>query len=154
MKKTFFTLCMLLAAYSIQAQSFKAAEVEAVDKQFDEGLLRPDLNVTFKHVADDAIFYGTDPTDKWTAATFRKMLERNIADRRPTPITVSRTITPVAAGTMAIVTKQVNWSIFKTPLREVAVYEKKNGWQLKYFSLNILLPDERIHELNQIPTKK
>ena len=154
MQKTFFTLCMLLAAYSIQAQSFKAAEVDAVDKQFDEGLLRQDLKMTFMNVADNAIFYGTDPNDKWTATTFRKMLEKNIAERRPTPITVSRTITPVAAGTMAIVTKQVNWSIFKTPLREVAVYEKKKGWQLKYFSLNILFPDERIHELNQIATRK
>ncbi|GAA4416206.1 hypothetical protein GCM10023187_47450 [Nibrella viscosa] len=158
MKPIFFALCLLATTYNIKAQSFKAAEVEAVDKQFDEGFLKKDINAVFRNVANSAVFYGTDPTDVWPVAVFRKRVEKDINTNKYNLTTVSRTITPVAGGNAAVVIKQVNWPYFtKVPLREVIVYEKDNGWKLKSFSITLLLPDNIVPQLNQLvnsPTAK
>ena len=141
-------------SFAAVAQTPDTKGVETIDRQFDQSFVTRDLDALFKNVASDCVFYGTDPADHWTVSTFRKMVDNNNKNKRPTPVTTSRSISFMGSGDVAIVTKQVSWPLFKTPLREVAVYEKKNGWKLHYFSLNILYPDQRLEELNLVLSKK
>ncbi|HEV7347413.1 nuclear transport factor 2 family protein [Telluribacter sp.] len=154
MKTTFIALGMLLASLGVQAQTFKASEVEAVDDQIYQALRTGDVNGLVKNMASDAILYGTDPKDYWPLAVFRKKLEE---DKKNNSLhtdvkTLSREIKPMAGGKVAVVTKQAMWPFSKAPVREVSVYENTNGWKLKSMSLSLLLPDERLPELNGMVT--
>ncbi|GAA4454094.1 hypothetical protein GCM10023189_20120 [Nibrella saemangeumensis] len=154
MKKTFIACCVLLLSHSIQAQSFKAADVEAVDQQIYDALRARDLNAFFKNMATDAVIYGTDPADRWPMDVFRKRVEEDFKSNRLNldVKTLSREVMPLAGGRVAVVTKQTQWPFAKAPVREVAVYENTNGWKLKNMSLALLLPDQQLPALNQLVT--
>ncbi|GAB3959317.1 hypothetical protein GCM10028805_55200 [Spirosoma harenae] len=153
MKALLATTCFLLTALTAYPQLFNKAEIESVDRQYETALKSGNLTALFQIIASDCLFYGTDPTDRWTASDFRKVVEQNAARKTLNLTTISRDIMPLSGGKAAVVTKQINWPIFKTPLSEVIVYEKSNGWKMKSWHLSVLLPDKQRLKLNQMLAK-
>ena len=54
----------------VLAQS-RVPEVDAVLNDFHDAAAKGDYNRYFSHFTEDAIFMGTDPSERWTTAQFR-----------------------------------------------------------------------------------
>lgn len=154
MKKIAILLVTICSFSALQAQTDSQA-VEAADKQFDESFAAKNMAAMFAPVADDCIFYGTDPTERWDVASFKAMIEPQMKNGMPSMNVLSREVSFLAKGSVAVVVKKINWVIFKTELREVVVYEKqKDGWKMKTFNLSLTIPNQKTKALNELMASK
>lgn len=153
MKRIILLLVSFFFYSALQAQTFNSQAVEEADKQFEASFASKNIEAMFQPIASDCIFYGTDRSERWDVTSFKTMIEAGMKNGIPAMNVISREITSLAEGKIAVVVKQIIWEIFKTELREVAVYEKqKEGWKMKSFSLNLLIPNQKIKALNEMIT--
>ncbi|MFN8343410.1 MAG: nuclear transport factor 2 family protein [Spirosomataceae bacterium] len=155
MKKIMLLLVPIFFYSALQAQTVDNQAVETADKQFEASFAAKNIEAMFQPVAADCIFYGTDPTERWDLTSFKKMIEAGMKNGVPAMSVLSREITSLSDGNIVVVVKKINWVIFKNELREIVVYEKqKEGWKMKTFSLNLLIPNQKITALNEMMTGK
>ncbi len=151
MKNLIILLFSFMAFNETLAQTFDAKAVEAADKLFEESFASKNIEAMFLPVGSDCIFYGTDPTERWERASFRTMMENGMKKGMPAMQVLSREIVALSGGNSAVVIKKISWVLFKTELREIAIYEKQNdGWKMKTMSLNLSIPNQKTKALNEI----
>ena len=141
---------LLISLAGILPSYGQGSGVEAVDKKFEEAYLAKNSEAMFAHVAPDCVFYGTAPTERWDKAAFRKLMENGFKNGVPAMSTQSKEIQLLNDGQVAVITKKVSWSVFKSDLREVAVYEKGADWKLKSLSISLTIPNSKNASVNQV----
>lgn len=151
MKNLIILLFSFMTFNETLAQTFDTRAVEAADKLFEESFASKNIEAMFQPVASDCIFYGTDPAERWDAAGFKTMIENSMKKGMPAMQVLSREIVALSGGNSAVVIKKISWVVFKTELREIAIYEKQNdGWKMKTMSLNLAIPNQKTKALNEI----
>src|ERR1700683_1072645 len=70
--RNILAIALLTAATipNVSAQP-QVAGVEAVLNDFHDAAAKGDYTRYFSHFADDAVFLGTDPSERWTTSEFR-----------------------------------------------------------------------------------
>ena len=145
---------ILLFIVTFSLSSIYAQDIEKTDKQFEAAFSDQNLDAMLKILSPDCIIYGTDPSERWDVAKFRKTIENGLKNGMPTWNVISREILPINENSCVVI-KKISWAIFKTELREMAIYEKqKDGWKMKILSINLTLPNNKTNAINEVMEKK
>ena len=102
----------------------------------------------FGHMAEDAIFLGTDASERWTLAAFRTFCEPYFAKG------AGWTYTPrerhvFVEGTVAWFDEKL-WNDKYGECRGTGALKKLAGeWKLEHYSLTLLVPNERAADVVQ-----
>ena len=151
MKKNLVLFFLTFISLIGTSQSTEKDGVRLIDRQFDESYANNNLGAMFKNVAEDCVFYGTDPSEKWTVKEFRALLEDGIKKGMPAMKVTSKEEIPLSDGNTFLIVKKINWVVFKTELRQIVLYENQNGtWKMKMLSLNLNLPNHKTAAFNKL----
>ncbi|MCH7544977.1 MAG: nuclear transport factor 2 family protein [Planctomycetes bacterium] len=83
MKKYVLVVCLGLLMMSLNTPRFSVDQREQVDRiltDFHDAAAKGDFDRYFGHFTDDAIFFGTDPAERWTVDEFKGYAREPFAD--------------------------------------------------------------------------
>jgi ketosteroid isomerase-like protein len=125
------------------------AEVVAVLDDWHRAAAEADGARYLGHMADDAVFLGTDASERWTLAEFRAFCEPYFARG------VGWTYEPrerhlVVQGELAWVDERL-WNETYGQCRGTGVLRRADGtWRIVHYSLTLLVPNELAGEVVQV----
>jgi ketosteroid isomerase-like protein len=123
---------------------------------FHDAAARADEPRYFAHFTDDAVFLGTDATERWTKGAFLAYAHPRFASGKAWAFRATeRHIDIASSGSVAwfdesLATERLG------PARGTGVVVKQNGeWKVAQYSLSITIPNERfagVKELLEVKT--
>ena len=131
--------------------------VETINKKMDDfhdAADKGDATRYLNHFAKDGVFMGTDDWERWPYDEFSKYVNLHFKDGKGWSYTPIKRFTRVSSQQQFAwvdeIVESKEWGRF----RGTAVLEKvEHGWELKHYSLNMLLPNESWEAVSEI-TKK
>ena len=127
----------------------EAQEVGAMLDRWYEAAARGDGPGYFSHFADDAIFLGTDPDERWALQDFRARFESSFDGRNPAWIYVAK-----ERHVLFSPDHKIGWfdERLQSPhlgeLRGTGVVVKLRGtWKIEHYSLTFLISNGVVEEL-------
>lgn len=118
--------------------------IGAVLDDWHDAASRADEDRYFNHLTSDAVFLGTDATERWDKAAFRAYAHPHFAKGKAWSFKASRRAVMLdAGGALAwfdedLVTQNLG------PARGSGVMAKEgSAWKIKHYNLTITVPNER-----------
>lgn len=107
-----------------------------------------DYDGYFALYTDDAVFLGTDASERWTIGEFRDYARPAFADGHGwTYAPVERHLIPAASGEL-IWFDEIVVGASMGPCRGTGVLVRTDlGWQIAHYSLTVLVPNEVVDEV-------
>ena len=135
---------LLLAAGSASAaEPDPTAAVEAVLTEFHAAAANADAEGYFELLTDDAVYIGTDASERWTVAEFRAFAEPHFSSGRGW--TYTATARPVAIGPEGTTAwfDELLWNESYGVTRGTGVLVRlDDGWRIAQYHLAIPIPNE------------
>ena len=132
---------LLLAAVGRSAPPDPAVAVGALLDRFHAAASRADEEAYFACLADDAVFLGTDATERWTVGEFREYAhERFAAGRGWTYVPQERHVR--VSGRVAWFDEVLRNEKYGHCRGTGACVRGRNGWRVAHYSLTFLVPNE------------
>ncbi len=102
----------------------------------------------FAHFAPDAVFLGTDATERWTVAEFREYAHPHFAEGRGWAyVPHDRYVVLAQSGSVAWIDEELTNEKYGE-LRGTGVLRKIGGeWKLVHYSLTFTIPNEKSLEV-------
>lgn len=126
------------------------ASVDAVLDDWHRAAAESDLERYFRHLTADAIFLGTDATERWDPAAFRAYAEAPFAAGRGWRMrSVRRDV--VVRGDIAWFDEDLEATNLG-PARGsgVLVRDASGVWRIAHYNLAITVPNERFEEVREV----
>lgn len=144
--KTIALLCLLLPSCATVAPT--AADVSSVVDAWHQAASRADEDAYFDLLADDAIFLGTDSTERWTRAEFREFVHPYFSKGRGwTYVPRDRRIYFSGDGSMAWFEEKLDNDKYGE-LRGTGVLRHADGrWRIVHYSMSFPVPNEKTAEV-------
>lgn len=133
---------VLACAPAFAGESPEAAVADVLD-DFHAAASVADEARYLGHLAPDAIFLGTDPTERWTVEEFRAFVRPYFSKGRGwTYVATERHVTLAADGTLAWFDETLDNEKYGK-LRGTGVLRKTDGqWKIVHYSMTFLVPNE------------
>lgn len=140
------TLAVLLLALALNTASDERQSVARVLDEFHDAASKADEARYFGHVSADAVFIGTDATERWSVAAFRAYAHPHFAAGRGwTYVPRDRSIT--VHGDVAWFDELLDNTKYGV-CRGTGVLTKDGGtWKIAQYSLSIPIPNEKALEV-------
>jgi ketosteroid isomerase-like protein len=151
---------LLLGCAPPQAASPKAvdtalaqAEISRVLDDFHDAATKADEARYFGHLRQDAVFLGTDATERWDKEAFRAYAHPHFAKRKAWSFRAIRRATVVGAG------GQVAWfdedlaTQNMGPARGSGVLLREaegSTWKIAHYNLSVTIPNERFAAVKRL----
>lgn len=131
-----------------------SAERGAIDKVIDDwhaAAAEADEARYFSHLTEDAVFLGTDATERWDKAAFRVYAHPHFAKGKAWSFTPTRRAVIVdAGGEIAWFDEDLDTPNLG-PARGSGVLRKVEGtWRIAHYNLAITVPNERFAEVRKL----
>lgn len=134
----------------------------AVDRaltSFHQAAAEADGEVYFSLLADDAIYLGTDASERWTLAEFKAFVDPYFSEGRGWTYTASERHIFIAPGGGVAWFDEMLWNEAYGTCRGTGVLVEENGtWRIAQYHLTFPIPNElsrefttRIKELDAAP---
>lgn len=154
MPKTLCLLLFLLVAATGPApateQNPESLSVDAVLTQFHAAAAGADGKTYFSLLADDAIYIGTDASERWTVEDFRAFAEPYFSEGRGWTYTATeRNIVVAPAGEVAWF-DEILWNEKYGVCRGTGVLIVADGvWRIAQYHLTFPIPNDLAHEFTE-----
>lgn len=141
------TLAALIFILPLGAQSPSAAVASVLD-DWHRAAAQADEDRYFAHMAEDAVFLGTDGTERWDKAAFRAYAHPHFAKGRAWAFkAVRRTVTLNAEGTAAWFDEDLDTPNLG-PCRGSGVLTlEKGAWKVRQYNLSVPIPNALMKEV-------
>ena len=140
-------LLLLALAQPAQAQTEKET-VSAVLDDFHDAASKADGDRYFSHFADNAIFLGTDITERWTLEAFKAYaLSRFDQGRGWTYVSQSRHIYFSPDGNTAWFDEIVRNERFGDTRGSGVLIKTDDGWKVTQYHLTLPIPNDLIYKV-------
>jgi uncharacterized protein (TIGR02246 family) len=150
MKKVLFAICMAALASGATAQSADERAVGAVLDAWHAAAAAADEEKYFSYFAPEAVFLGTDATERWRRDEFRRFAHPYFAKGKAWDFkSVARWITiapdrKVAWFDESLATPNLG------PCRGSGVLVATNfGWKITQYNLSITIPNDLVDDLKK-----
>jgi len=144
MRHAMFTTAMisLLAGAAAMVQDDRAA-IDAVLTDFHAAAAEPDPQRYFGHFTDDAIFFGTDPAERWTVEEFREYARPIHESGRGWTYHMRQRLIFMGPGGDTAWFDEIVESAHYGPCRGTGVLVKQDGgWKIAQYNLVIPVPND------------
>jgi ketosteroid isomerase-like protein len=126
------------------------AAVERVLDDFHRAAAEADAERYFAHLAEDAIFLGTDATERWTKPEFRAYAGPHFASGKGWTYEVRERHVFLDGGDVAWFDERL-WNAKYGECRGTGVLQKLDGtWRIAHYSLSLPIPNGVVPELLQL----
>jgi broad specificity phosphatase PhoE/ketosteroid isomerase-like protein len=133
----------LHAARQHRVQPDAAGEVTRLLDEFHDAAARADGPRYFALLPEDAVFLGTDPDERWTAAAFRRFAEPYFARGRGWLYVARQRQVELAEGGRVAWFDEVLDNAHYGACRGSGVAERRaGGWVIRQYNLTILVPND------------
>jgi len=136
-----YLLLLLSVTCSVDAR----ADVNKVLDDWHLAAAKANEDAYFGHLAEDSVFLGTDATERWDKAAFRKFAHPYFAKGK------AWTFTPARRGMAFSKDGKVAWfdEDLKTPNLGPArgsgvLVLEKDGWKIAQYNLTITIPNDQM----------
>jgi ketosteroid isomerase-like protein len=146
-----FTACASAPSASPTPAGDGAPEIEAVLDDWHDAASRADEARYFGHFTSDAIFLGTDATERWDVAAFRAYSHPFFARGRAWSFrAVRRAVVIDARGDLAWFDEDLATENLG-PARGSGVLRRERGrWRIAHYNLAITIPNDRFAEVRDL----
>ncbi len=150
-----------LGLYTPATIGSRADEEEAVRQVIDAwhaAAARSDEEAYFSLMSRDAVFLGTDATERWTRDAFRAYAHEPFAQGRGWRMQATRRdvvldVGPVRAGSVAWFDEDLE-TVNLGPARGSGVLVRDDlGWRIAQYNLTITIPNERFDAVRALLTE-
>jgi ketosteroid isomerase-like protein len=138
-----FVITLCASALAGPARGGAVAEVGAVLDDWHRAAAEANLESYFGHLAPDAVFLGTDATERWTVSEFRAYAEPHFARGQGWTFRPhARHVGLSADESLAWVDEQLDSDKYGR-LRGTAVLRRENGaWRIVHYSMSFTIPND------------
>lgn len=128
-------------------------ETQAVSQVLDDWHLaaaQADGSRYFGHLAEDAVFLGTDGTERWSKPAFEAFAQPFFAKGRAWRFRATRrTVQLLAKGQVAVIEEDLDTPNLG-PARGSGVLEKRKGtWKIVQYNLSVPIPNALMADIKQ-----
>jgi len=110
--------------------------------QWHEAAAQADFKSYFELMTEDAVFIGTDATERWNKATFQTYAKPHFDNGKAWKLTsLKRTIYIDKDGKIAWFDELLDTS-FKICRGSGVLVKTKDGWKVKHYVLSLTIPNE------------
>ncbi len=157
MKYLISIVLMLWCVPAFGADEDAVAAIDEVLDSFHDAASRADGALYFSLFAEDAVFIGTDATERWSVDEFRAFAEPYFSDGRGWTYTKTERHVDIAAGGETGWFDEMLWNEKYGTCRGTGVLVlTEKGWRIAQYHLTFPIPNElsadftsRIKELEQ-----
>ena len=155
MRRAFIFLLIIIGPaqiYAAQDEAAKAkADIDALMTAWHKAAATADEKTYFDLMAPEAIFLGTDATERWTKDEFRNYAESRFKGGSAWVYwATKRNIFLSADRTVAWLDEELASKSYWT-CRGTAVLEKVNGqWKIRHYNLTFTIPNSAVKEIKPI----
>ena len=126
------------------------AAVDAVLDDWHAAAVEADAQRYFGHMAEDAIFLGTDASERWTKAQFREYADPHFASGKGWTYEPRERHVFVGPPGVAWFDERL-WNAKYGECRGTGVLRKLGGsWKIVHYSLSMPIPNDVVPELLQL----
>lgn len=128
----------------------KAAVARVLD-DLNDAADKADEARYFALYADDAVFLGTDGTERWTLAAFRAFAHPHFAKGKAWSFrSVRRAITISAGGDVAWFDEDLATPNLGPSRGSGVLVKRQDGWKIAQYNLAIVIPNEKLDAVKAI----
>jgi ketosteroid isomerase-like protein len=156
-------LAAALLAVSAVAESTPARPaavlIEAVLDNWHDAAAKADFNRYFGHFADDGVFIGTDPGERWTVSAFKAYAKPHFDKGQAwTLVPKSRNVAVSADGNTAWFDERVDSPKYGINRGTGVLVKTKAGWKIAQYSYSLPIPNDHFMDVLKViqapPAKK
>ena len=126
------------------------AEISAVLDDWHAAAAAADEGRYFSHFTQDAVFLGTDATERWTRQEFRKWAGPHFASRKTWAFrAVSRHISLSPDASVAWFDENLETSDLGPARGSGALLRQKGEWKIAHYDLSIPIPNPLMEEFRK-----
>jgi len=151
---SFRTACLIVLSVSISAPTFGAEQtengrnVDEVLTAFHGAAAEADGALYFSLLADDAVYIGTDASERWTIDEFKAFAEPYFAEGRGWTYTATeRNINIAPGGTVAMFDEMLWNETYGTCRGTGVLVLTEEGWRIAQYHLTFPIPNELSREI-------
>lgn len=127
------------------------AAIDAVLDGWHAAAARADEDAYFDAMTDDAVFLGTDATERWGKRAFRAYAHPHFAKGKAWRFRATRRDVTVATGAVLAWFDEDLATPNLGPARGSGVLRKEGGqWRIAHYNLAITVPNERFGEVKKL----
>lgn len=126
------------------------ADVERVIDAWHEAAARSDLDRYMELMADDAIFLGTDATERWTKAELLEYARAPFAAGRGWVMRPIRRDVMIEGGTFAFFDEDLEAVNLGAARGSGVLRLEPEGWRIVHYNLAITVPNERFEAVRDL----
>jgi ketosteroid isomerase-like protein len=140
-------LCLVLL---LTASSSPEARVSAALDDWHAAAAVADEERYFSHFVQDAVFLGTDATERWTRDEFRKWAAPHFASRKTWSFrAVSRHISFSPDGNVAWFDEDLQTGDLGPARGSGVLLRQKGEWKIAHYDLSIPIPNPLMEEVKK-----
>ncbi|MGH9316093.1 MAG: nuclear transport factor 2 family protein [Thermoanaerobaculia bacterium] len=140
-------LCLVLF---LTAPLSPQTQVSAVLDDWHAAAAAADERRYFSHFAPDAVFLGTDATERWTRDEFRQWARPHFASRKTWSFrAVSRHISLSPDGNVAWFDEDLETSDLGPARGSGVLLRQKGEWKIAHYDLSIPIPNPLMEEFRK-----
>lgn len=141
-------LCLALLALGAQGQQREREKLDHLLSQWHLAASRADFDDYFDAMAQDAVYLGTDATERWTLEAFKAFVRPYFEQGRGwTFEAVERNIQLDGSGNLAWFDELLDSPHMKI-CRGSGLLKKENGqWKIAHYVLSIVVPNALVGEV-------
>lgn len=131
-------------AVGVAAQAPARQAIATVLDDWHDAAAHADEERYFGHLAEDAVFLGTDATERWNVAAFRAYAHPHFAKGKAWSFkSVRRDVTIDAGGTLAWFDEDLATPNLGPARGSGVVVRQGATWKIRQYNLAITVPNER-----------
>ena len=143
MRRTWSAVVLVLVAAAVRAQSPSTAEIGAVLDGWHAAAASADEEKYFFYFAPDAVFLGTDPTERWTRDEFRKWAHPYFAKGKAWSFrSTARWISFSPDRTVAWFDEALDTPNLGPCRGSGVLLSTPSGWKIAQYNLSIPIPND------------
>ena len=149
-RMTSWLVAFVIFAAPLASGADSTADREAVDRvltSFHRAAAEADGKVYFSLMADDAIYLGTDASERWTLAEFKAFADPYFSEGRGWTYTTRERHIHIASGAGVAWFDEMLWNEAYGTCRGTGVLVQENGtWRIAQYHLTFPIPNELSRE--------
>lgn len=136
--------CATTSRDRVSSPSVDTAELHRVLESFHEAAHVGDAARYFGHLADDAVFLGTDPSERWSKAEFESFATPYFADGHGWTYTPrERQVDLSADGRLAWFDELLENHKYGTCRGSGVLVQEHGQWRIIQYNLSFVLPNDK-----------
>jgi ketosteroid isomerase-like protein len=142
--KIYYALLLVLASFITGAEEQTEQQaITSVLDQFHQAAANANADKYLNLLSDDAVFLGTDASERWTKTQFTKFVQPYFSQGKGwLYVSRQRNISLLPVATVAFFDELLQHKKYGTCRGTVVLIKTKQGWKISQYNLSLPIPND------------